>query len=167
MLNVRGRFEEAIALARSQEERALAQYGPRSSYYMLAIRQVARCYRAASDWDRSEREYERAAGLYSRLDWMQVVESMETRTEWAEMLLEADRVDRVEGVLSPVLAKLRVGHELRSIAVVQKAEALAAADRLGDAIELVERELADAERETGARPQELVEWLGAQRTPGA
>ncbi|MFB3431288.1 MAG: protein kinase [Phycisphaerales bacterium] len=167
MLNVRGRFEEAVALARSQEQRALAQYGPRSSYYMLSIRQVARCYRAASDWDRAEREYERAAGLYSRLDWMQVVESMETRTEWAEMLLEADRADRVEGVLSPVLGKLRVGHELRSIAVVLKAEALAAADRLGEAIELVERELADAERETGARPQELVDWLGAQRAPGA
>ena len=167
MLNVRGRFEEAIALARSQEERALAQYGPRSSYYMLAIRQVARCYRAASDWDRSEREYERAAGLYSRLDWMQVVESMETRTEWAEMLLEADRVDRVEGVLSPVLGKLRVGHELRSIAVVQNANALVAADRLGDAIELVERELADAEREIGTRPQELVDWLDAHRMPGA
>ncbi len=167
MLNVRGRFEEAIALARSQEERALAQYGPRSSYYMLAIRQVARCYRAASEWDRSEREYERAAGLYSRLDWMQVVESMETRTEWAEMLLEAGRADRVEGVVSPVLGKLRVGHELRSIAVVQNANALVAADRLGDAIELVERELADAERETGTRPQELVDWLDAHRMPGA
>ncbi len=167
MLNVRGRFDEAIALARSQEERALAQYGPRSSYYMLAIRQVARCYRAASEWDRSEREYERAAGLYSRLDWMQVVESMETRTEWAEMLLEAGRADRVEGVLSPVLGKLRVGHELRSIAVVQNANALVAADRLGDAIELVERELADAEREIGTRPQELVDWLDAHRMPGA
>lgn len=165
MLNDRGDHEEALVLAEAQVERSLEQYGPRSSYYMLAIRQVARCHRAAKAWEASEREYERALGLYSRFDWTQVSESMKTRMEYAEMLIEAGRPDRVEGVLSPMLAKLPFGHELRSPAIVLKATALAASDRLGDAIDLVERELADAEREAGTRPRQLELWLAEHTAP--
>lgn len=158
-LNDRGDHDEALALAEAQVERALAQYGPRSLYYTLAIRQVARCHRAAGNWESAEREYERALGLYSRFDWTQVTESMRTRVEWAEMLIEAGSPERAIEVLSPVLARLPVGHDQRAAAVLLHADALVATGRLTEAIDLVEEEVSGIEGRDGTRPGELDRWL--------
>ncbi len=159
MLNDRAEYEEALRLAEEQVERATAQYGARSSLAILAVRQVARCYWAAREWDRAADEFDRALGLYSRLDWNQVAEGMRTRQEYAQMLLEADRPDRAIEVLGPVLAKLPVGHELRPGAVHLTAVAMAADDRLEDGMALVRQELAETEKIGEVLPPELTEWL--------
>ncbi|MFG0291834.1 MAG: protein kinase [Phycisphaerales bacterium JB050] len=162
MLNDRGEYAESLALAEAQVERAIAQFGQRSGYYMLALRQVARCHAAASHWDEAEQMYERALGMYSRIEWTQVIESMKTRIEYGEMLVEAERPERAMEVLEPVIAGTKLDRSIRIPAIVLTAEAMVMSGRTEDATGFVEGELAEFERATGDRPKALVEWLGSR-----
>ena len=161
ILNDRGEYAESLALAEAQVERSLSQYGQRSGYYMLALRQVARCHAAAKNWNEAEQVYERALSMYSRIEWTQVIETMKTRIEYGEMLLDAERPDRATEVLGPVIANTKLDRSMRIPAIVLHAEAMVMAGRPEDAAVFVEEELAEFERQTGDRPEELVEWLGS------